>query len=372
MKFRVGDWVEIRSKQDILRSLNKKGQLEGMPFMPQMFQYCGQRFRVYKRAHKTCDTVNPIRGARVTNAVHLDLRCDGEAYGGCQAACLIFWKEAWLNPVSKTRTTDGESSDRPPLHTIQSSTAASPAEAVVWAGTHKKEPDSSDERRYICQATELPRFTTDLPWWDIRQYLEDYTSGNVTMGRLLSGLTYVVCNYLINAGIKLGRPLRWLYDRFQTVLGGVPYPRRSGTIPVDQPSPTCTLNLQPGELVRVKPYKEILATLNTENKNRGLSFDAEAVPYCGGTYRVKSRLSKFIDEKTGKLITLKNDSIILEGVWCRSRYSECRMLCPRSIYAWWREIWLERLSEDARRTPELRTDKASHHQKASVSLRMIL
>ena len=26
--------------------------------MPQMFRYCGQRFQVYKRAHKTCDTVS--------------------------------------------------------------------------------------------------------------------------------------------------------------------------------------------------------------------------------------------------------------------------------------------------------------------------
>ena len=72
MKFRVGDWVEARSKEEILRSLDKKGQLEGMPFMPQMFHYCGQKFAVYKRAHKTCDTVNPVRGRRVSNAVHLD------------------------------------------------------------------------------------------------------------------------------------------------------------------------------------------------------------------------------------------------------------------------------------------------------------
>lgn len=67
-------------------------------------------------------------------------------------------------------------------------------------------------------------------------------------------------------------------------------------IPSGQPTPKCSLNLQPGELVRVKSYKEILATLNAENKNRGLYFDAEAVPYCGGTYRVKTRLNKFIEE----------------------------------------------------------------------------
>jgi hypothetical protein len=70
--------------------------------MPQMFQYCGKQFKIYKRAHKTCDTVNPVRGTRVSDAVHLNIRCNAEAYGGCQTACLIFWKTAWLKPVNGT------------------------------------------------------------------------------------------------------------------------------------------------------------------------------------------------------------------------------------------------------------------------------
>ena len=359
MKFRVGDWVEVRSKEEILRSLDKNGQLDGMPFMPQMFHYCGQKFAVYKRAHKTCDTVNPIKGAQVSNALHLDLRCDGAAYGGCQAACLIFWKDAWLKPAFETGKPIGQSSIVEPLSNTQSADTATITEADVWAGTHAQDQQSADGPRYICQATQLPFFTTRLRWWDIRQYLEDLTSGNVTFGRFCRGLAYAGYNKIINSGLGLGRVLRWLYDSFQCLYGGIPYPRMSGTIPVDQPTPTCTLNLQPGELVRVKPYKEILATLNANNKNRGLYFDAEAVPYCGGTYRVKSRLNRFIDEKTGKLIIAKNNSIILEGVWCQSRYSECRMFCPRSIYSWWREIWLERLSEDSQFSPELGSEKSS-------------
>src|ERR1019366_5423521 len=101
MKLQTNDWVQVRTKEEILRSLDKRGQLEGLPFMPQMFQYCGQRFRIFKRAHKTCDTVNPVAGRRVPNAIHLDLRCDGKTHGGCQAACLIFWKEAWLKPINE-------------------------------------------------------------------------------------------------------------------------------------------------------------------------------------------------------------------------------------------------------------------------------
>src|SRR5204863_614848 len=99
LKLSTGDWVEVRSKEEILRTLDSQGQLDGMPFMPEMFAFCGKRFQVYKRAHKTCDTVFPVRGRRVHDAVHLETRCDGQAHGGCQAGCLIFWKEAWLRPL---------------------------------------------------------------------------------------------------------------------------------------------------------------------------------------------------------------------------------------------------------------------------------
>ena len=361
MKLRPGDWVEIKSKEEILNSLDARGQMEGLPFMPQMFQYCGQKFTVYKRAHKTCDTVNQTGGRRLADAVHLDLRCDGQSYGGCQAACLIFWKDAWLRPISKTESTKGESSGG--VLGIQSASTPCCSEDDVWAGTQVKDLIGSNELRYICQATQLPYYTTRLPWWDLRQYVEDFTSGNVRLGQLLRGLLYANYYNLSRLGIGLGRPLRWLYDAVQHLWGGIPYPRGSGTIPLDQQTPVGTLNLQPGELVQVKSYKAILATLNTANKNRGLYFDAEAVPYCGGVHKVRTRLSKFIDEKTGKLVTLKNASIILDGVWCQARYSDCRMFCPRSIYSWWRELWLERLSDDSQRGSKLMAEESLSNTK---------
>jgi hypothetical protein len=70
------------------------------------------------------------------------------------------------------------------------------------------------------------------------------------------------------------------------------------------------------------------------------------MPYCGKTYRVRNRVEKFIDEKTGKMKTLKTPAVILDNVYCRSRYSNERMFCPRSIFSWWREVWLERVSEN--------------------------
>jgi hypothetical protein len=340
--------VEVRSKEEILGTLDEKGRLEDLPFMPQMFQFCGQQFSVYKRAHKTCDTVNPIGSRWLSDGIHLDLRCDGKAYGGCQAACLIFWKEAWLKPIDQKERSLESAPDSNARETDETIVEVSCSEEDVWRATRAEDRRPGEEVKYTCQATQLPYFTTPLRWWGIRQYLEDFSSGNVTFGRMFRAFIYAgyapLC-YPRRRNWLWGPPLRWLYDRFQSHWGGAPFPRRTGIIPDGQLTPTSTLGLQPGDMVRVKSYKEILATLDSSNKNRGLSFDAELVPHCGGTYRVRSRVSNFINEKTGKMMTLKTPAVILENVWCRSRYSSCRMFCPRSIYSWWREVWLEKVPE---------------------------
>jgi hypothetical protein len=348
-KLRVGNWVEVRSKEEILRTLDKGGRMEGLPFMPQMFKYCGRRFQVYKRAHKTCDTVTGTGGRRLPSGIHLDLRCDGQAYGGCQAACLIFWKEAWLKPVAAEGVAVWESGSSAAGQAAQSAEATSCTEHDVLAATRVQGQSDSKGARYSCQATELPRFTTPLPWWDQSQYLEDYRSGNVSLGRIFCGLVYVCYYHGTQAWRdKIGIPSRWLYDLFQSLSDGVPFPRRKGRLPIGQPAPMSDLNLQPGELVRVKSYEDILATLDTTTNHRGLKWDAELVPYCGGTYRVQARIERFLDEKTGRLISLKIPAVILENVCCQARYSYCRMFCPRSIYSWWREVWLDRVVDRTR------------------------
>src|SRR5262249_11303467 len=110
-----------------------------------------------------------------------------------------------------------------------------------------------------------------------------------------------------------------------------------------QRTPSVTLNLQPGELVRVKSYGDILSTINEEGNNRGMSFDAEMVPFCGKTYRVLDRISRIINEKTGVMQQMKNECIILEDRVCLACYGEHRRFCPRGIFPYWREIWLERV-----------------------------
>src|ERR1700722_5194249 len=98
LDLRASDWVEVRSQEEILATLDDRGCFENLPFMPEMLQFCGQRFRVSKRSDKTCDPAHaPWSIRRMENSVHLeDVRCDGGGHGGCQAGCLIWWNEAWL------------------------------------------------------------------------------------------------------------------------------------------------------------------------------------------------------------------------------------------------------------------------------------
>jgi hypothetical protein len=308
-----------------------------MPFMPEMFRFCGQRFQVYKRAHKTCDTVFPIRGRKMERTVHLDTRCDGSAHGGCQAECLLFWKEAWLKPAAAGPKPEVSS----PGPNGEPKPRAGCSEDQVWSAVSTASAEGVPV--YSCQATRLPYATSDLAWWDVRQYIEDYTSGNIGLWQLVRGAIYATYYNLTQAGIGLGRPMRWFYDRVRPLWGGSRWPRTAGRIPKGKPTPDETLNLQPGELVRVKSHQAILSTLDTTSRNRGMMWDAEMVPYCGGTFRVLKRVSKFINEKTGDMQATKTPAIMLESVICQSRYSGCRMFCPRSIHSWWREIWLERV-----------------------------
>lgn len=345
---RAGDWVEVRSKEEILATLDKNGQLDGLPFMPEMFEDCGKRFRVYKRAHKTCDPPNGLSGFGMLHAVHLeDNRCNGAAHGGCQAKCLNFWKDAWLKKVAGETGPEVKVTGIAPANGSGPKTDKGCTEQDVIAGAFgKRDPATPDEPVYICQSTHLFQATVRLRSWDLRQYLEDYTSGNVSLGRMISAFLLFLYNQVESAGLGVGSALRLTYNLVQGVRGKTPYPWRLGKVPRGTKTPSSRSDVQPGELVRVKSHEEILATIDGSGRNRGMSFDPEMVPFTGQTFRVLDRISTIINEKTGKMQTLKNDCIMLDEVVCKACYSTHRRFCPRAIYPYWREIWLERVSPD--------------------------
>src|SRR4029079_16704692 len=103
------------------------------------------------------------------------------------------------------------------------STATGCTEAVVGEGTQATESNPADPT-FVCQATQLPYATTALAWWDVRQYVEDYRSGNVTIWRLFSGFIYSLYYNVSHAGIGVGPLMEWFYNRFHPVWHGTPFP----------------------------------------------------------------------------------------------------------------------------------------------------
>jgi hypothetical protein len=328
-KFRAGDLVVVRSKEEILATLDREGMVERMPFMPEMLKFCGQTFRVAAVAHKTCDPAHKTGGRRLDNAVHLaDLRCDGSAHSGCQASCLIFWKTAWLK-----RPGSGDSSER-------SLQVADLNEGQLLATT-KAASSTPDKPIYSCQATRLYDATQPLRWWDARQYLLDIYYRNVTLSQWFRLLFLAWLRALVRAGVAYRATLA-IYGFFHHVLLGRPAPDvGGGLVPAGAPTPIEALNLHPDQWVRVKSHQEIRQTLTKDNKNRGMWFDDEATVFCNERFQVEQRIDRIINEVTGEMMPMKTPCITLKGVYCRSMYSKDRLFCPRAITPYWREIWLQ-------------------------------
>jgi hypothetical protein len=306
-----GDLVEVRSAGEILGTLNEQGDLEGLPFMPEMVACCGQRFRVVARAERICDRVGPIRSLQVRDAVVLeDHRCDGSGHDGCQSDCRVFWKEAWLKRVA---------GDRPLTARLDTDESAALLDRV---SRHTTSGEGAD-LRYRCQATQGLEASVPLRAKDPRSYLREVTTHNVTIPHFTKVMGHAV---VVEVTRKLGR---------------LPEPVLTGPGAASPRTPT--LGLEPGDWVRVKQPEEILGTLNEKGRNRGLWFDREMLVHCGRVFQVRQRITNFIDERTCEMVRLSSDCVSLEGAVCSGENSPSRWFCPREIYAYWREGWLERV-----------------------------
>jgi len=317
---RGGDYVEVRSAADIMATLDSEGCLDGLPFMPEMVDCCGKIFQVFKRVDKIIDVINKTGLRRMSRAVNLNgVRCDGKAHGGCQQGCQLLWKEAWLRRSSS----DGVSVHR--THPVRDQADTPQAEIlerlrriVLEVSRH----GAATQEVYRCQATELFRASSSMVWWEISQYLSPLWSGNIALRDFL----------------RVGSIA--LFNKVQRFRGGCEYPYWEGSNL--KKTPTLNLGLRPGELVKVKSKEEILKTLDSGNRNRGLWFDREMLRFCGGRFRVLTNVETIIQESSGKLLSLQNPCVILEGVTSQGAYYRFN---PQNDYILWREIWLHRVDE---------------------------
>jgi len=95
-----GDWVRVRSLDEIQDTLNNWRQLKGCTFMPEMVAYCGTTQRVLKPLQRFVDE-RDLRVKRSTGIILLeDVMCQGTAdFGNCDRSCLYFWRVEWLEKI---------------------------------------------------------------------------------------------------------------------------------------------------------------------------------------------------------------------------------------------------------------------------------
>jgi hypothetical protein len=278
--------------------------------MPEMLAQVEQIHRVAQQAFKVCAPPGGNVSLR-PGVVYLDdLRCDGAAHGGCEAECRFFWRQEWLEPVGQL-----------PADSIRSSGAQDKLHEIAHANV--KVPDTpGDDERWRCQATQLTRIGAPCSWKDPRLYTREIASGNVTIGHFAR----VAVRALL---VRIGRRTR-LMRRL---------PHADGS-PVD----ANTLGLQPGELVEVKSAAEITKTLDASGRHKGLTFNDEMAQHCGKRFRVRRRVTRIIDEDSGRMIQFKKSvCIALEGVVCTGDRANKLWFCRRDLYPFWREAWLRRV-----------------------------
>jgi len=316
-RLNAGDLVTVRTSHEILKTLDANGTLDDLPFMPEMLEFCGKRFRVLNRVvQATIDgaflarhTESFVREFRNNDVVTLQgLRCGGAKHDGCQRGCAIFWKEAWLEKID-----DGDHECVPK----QDSVSAAPDELGCILKT-RTEPG-----RYFCQSSEFLKATLHL------SKMQRFTK-----------CCSAVATGNISAWGMVKRILVWMWWKAYTKLIGQ---HARGT---QEKTPTEFLGLKPGEMVEVKSLQEIVATLNKNGRNRGLHFSADQRPFCDGRFRVRSRADNFIAEGTGEMKHFRN-TVVLEEVLCNSA---CFAFggCYRADLLYWREIWLRRVEAPPR------------------------
>jgi hypothetical protein len=243
-----------------------------------------------------------MRGFTKDDVVLLDgLRCSGADHDGCQKGCVIFWREAWLRKVENQGKANVVNSD----DSEQSNQLRARLKVSVRPNV------------YFCQASELLNVTKTLSRRErITNCIAEVRAGNC-------GLLEMVWRIGV-----------WLTWKMRTVIFGR-YARGD-----KKSTPTESLDLRPGERVRVKAMNSIIATLNDTARNRGLLFFPNMRHLCGREQTVERRLDRIIVDGTGEMRQVRN-TVYLEGSHCGCSYMAFGG-CSRGEFAYWREIWLRR------------------------------
>ncbi len=92
-----GEYVQVRSLDEIRATLDENGKYKGLLFMPEMEDFCGKKCRVFKKVRSiTLESNGEVRILKSPTVFLEGVYCDGKRHHGCDRSCLLFWREAWL------------------------------------------------------------------------------------------------------------------------------------------------------------------------------------------------------------------------------------------------------------------------------------
>ena len=101
LNLKAGEWVEVLSLEEIQSTLDNDSYLDGLHFMPEMEEFCGKKFKVYKRVNRIkLESTGEVRNIRKPTYALVDSFCSGKFHDNCERSCFCLWREEWLRRTS--------------------------------------------------------------------------------------------------------------------------------------------------------------------------------------------------------------------------------------------------------------------------------
>jgi hypothetical protein len=99
LALQAGDWVEVKSAEEIQATLDSLGRNRGLLFVPELLAYCGKQFRVRTRLENAINEQNG-QMLHLSNTVLLEsVTCNGICRRGCPRNGFHYWREIWLRKI---------------------------------------------------------------------------------------------------------------------------------------------------------------------------------------------------------------------------------------------------------------------------------
>ena len=267
------DFVEVRSAEEILATLDERAELEDLPFMPESGLLRTETHGP-QVAQKPCDTHQPHGHRRMTKPCTTGSRCDGSAHGGCENGMLPVLEGA----MAASRVDPDDRGGRvgmpsgPERCRVLEINTQGPLSLTARFGIHVKPP------RLFRAAPAPPAIEGSSA---VRR--QDLTRGETWVSlAVLRAFRRVCSNRLPDCEQGSTR-------------GGCGFARacpgvscKSG---LQGRMPDRHLDLEPGRTRADQVHGGDPGDARSNRLNRGLGFDAELSRFCGRVTRVKSRAS---------------------------------------------------------------------------------